>query len=167
MAFPDYRRGERDRDPEFRAMERDQAGGRATFNDRWQNSYSGMDEPSKDRGYDDYGNRFSSSYRGSYGQLARTTAYDRAPTGFRGRGPKGYRRSDERIREDVCELLTDDPRVDASNIDVSVGTGEVTLSGTVLTREEKRLAEDLAERVSGVWDVQNCLTIAADEARGE
>jgi osmotically-inducible protein OsmY len=123
-------------------MQRNQSGGGASFNDRWQNSYRGMDEASKDRGYD-----------------------QREPVSFRGRGPKGYRRSDERIREDVCELLTDDPRVDASNIDVSVGSGEVTLSGIVLTREEKRLAEDLAEYVSGVWDVQNCLTIAADEAR--
>ena len=87
--------------------------------------------------------------------------------GERDRDPKGYRRSDERIREDVCESLTDDPRIDASNIDVSVGTGEVTLSGNVLTREEKRLAEDLAARISGVWDVQNCLAIAAGEAHEE
>jgi hypothetical protein len=29
--------------------------------------------------------------------------------GFAGRGPKGYQRSDERIREDICERLADDP----------------------------------------------------------
>jgi hypothetical protein len=77
MASPDYRRGERDADPEFRAMERDQVGGRATFNDRWQHSYRGTDELSKERGYDDYGNRFSTSYGGSYGQLRQPTDYDR------------------------------------------------------------------------------------------
>jgi hypothetical protein len=39
---------------------------------------------------------------------------EREPISFRGRGPKDYRRP-ERIREDVCELLTDDPRIDASH----------------------------------------------------
>jgi hypothetical protein len=29
----------------------------------------------------------------------------------RGRGPKGYTRSDDRIREEVCDRLTDDPVV--------------------------------------------------------
>jgi osmotically-inducible protein OsmY len=69
-------------------------------------------------------------------------------------------RSDERVREHVCASLTDDPRVDATEIDVSVGGGEVILSGTVLTRAEKSLAQDLAQNVSGVWNVQNCLSVA-------
>jgi len=78
---------------------------------------------------------------------------------FSGHGPKGYRRSDERIREDVCDLLTDDPRIDASEIDVAVANGEVTLAGTVMDRWWKRLAEDLAVSVSGVRDVHNRLTV--------
>jgi hypothetical protein len=77
----------------------------------------------------------------------------------RGRGPKGYRRSDERIREDVSDRLTDDSWLDASNIEVSVDDGEVTLSGSVDSRDAKRRAEDLAERVSGVGDVQNQLKV--------
>jgi len=77
----------------------------------------------------------------------------------RGRGPKGYTRSDERIREDVSDRLTDDPYVDASEIEVSVSGGEVTLSGTVDSREAKRRAEDIAERVSGVRHVQNNLRV--------
>ena len=77
----------------------------------------------------------------------------------RGRGPKGYKRSDDRIREDVCDRLTDDPRVDASEIEVSVAGCEVTLSGTVDSREAKRRAEDCAERVSGVTHVQNNLRV--------
>jgi osmotically-inducible protein OsmY len=77
----------------------------------------------------------------------------------RGRGPKGYTRSDDRIREDVNDRLTDDWRVDASNIDVSVSTGEVTLSGTVDSRDAKRRAEDLAENISGVKHVQNNLRV--------
>jgi osmotically-inducible protein OsmY len=77
----------------------------------------------------------------------------------RGRGPKGYQRSDERIREDVNDRLTDDPHIDASDIDVTVSSREVTLSGTVKSRFEKRHAEDLAESVSGVSHVQNNLRV--------
>jgi hypothetical protein len=80
---------------------------------------------------------------------------------FRGRGPQGYRRSDERIREDVCECLTLDDRIDASNIDVAVKEGEVTLSGTVSSRDEKHRAEELIERISGVKDVSNTLRVSA------
>ena len=77
----------------------------------------------------------------------------------RGRGPKGYQRSDERILEDVNDRLTDDPHIDASEIDVSVSNREVTLNGTVNSRFEKRHAEDLAESVSGVSHVQNNLRV--------
>ncbi|MEE1657966.1 BON domain-containing protein [Microvirga sp. CF3062] len=82
----------------------------------------------------------------------------------RGRGPKGYQRSDARILEDVNDRLTEDPHVDASEIDVRVENREVTLTGTVNSRFEKRHAEDIAESVSGVTHVQNNLRIqqAAD-----
>lgn len=77
----------------------------------------------------------------------------------RGRGPKNYSRSDDRIREDVSDRLTDDPLVDASEIEVTVTGQEVTLSGTVPTRSQRRLAEDCAESVSGVKHVQNNLRV--------
>jgi hypothetical protein len=87
---------------------------------------------------------------------------------FRGRGPQSYTRSDERIREEVCDLLTDDETLDATSIDVQVANGEITLSGTVRDREGKRCAEDLAESVSGVRNVQNQLRVqtGADSASG-
>jgi len=78
---------------------------------------------------------------------------------YRGVGPKGYVRSDERIRERVCDDLMDDPWVDASGIEVSVKNGEVTLSGTVADRDAKRWAEDAAEHVGGVKHVQNNLRV--------
>jgi hypothetical protein len=86
---------------------------------------------------------------------------DGRPTGgaHRGRGPKGYKRSDDRIHEDVCERLTEDPFIDASNIEVAVTEGEVTLNGTVSSRGLKRRAEDLAEMASGVAHVQNNLRV--------
>ena len=77
----------------------------------------------------------------------------------RGRGPRGYTRSDERIKEDVSDRLADDRWVDASEIDVTVNASEVTLSGTVESREARRRAEDIVERVSGVSYVQNNLRV--------
>lgn len=82
-----------------------------------------------------------------------------ADEGHRGRGPKNYNRSDDRIREDVSDRLSDDRHIDASDIDVSVSAGEVTLDGTVDSRMAKRHAEDIAEDCSGVKHVQNNLRI--------
>ncbi|WP_063776700.1 BON domain-containing protein [Microvirga massiliensis] len=84
----------------------------------------------------------------------------------RGRGPKNYTRSDDRIREDVNDRLSDDPLVDASEIEVQVSGCEVTLSGTVDSREAKRRAEDIAERVSAVKHVQNNLRVNQQGTRG-
>lgn len=83
---------------------------------------------------------------------------------YRGLGPRGYQRSDERIREDVCDLLTDNPLIDASGLDVSVENCEVTLSGAVKSREDKRRAESVAELIPGVRDVHNRLHIVSDIA---
>lgn len=83
----------------------------------------------------------------------------------RGRGPRGYTRSDDRIREDVSDRLSDDWRVDASDIEVAVAAGEVTLTGTVNNREDKRRAEDIADDCSGVKHVQNNLRVQDRRAR--
>nr|WP_307158068.1 BON domain-containing protein [Rhizobium paknamense] len=77
----------------------------------------------------------------------------------RGKGPRGYKRTDARVLEDVNDRLSDDPAVDASDIDVQVADGEVTLSGEVSSRYEKRRAEDVAESVSGVHNVQNNIRV--------
>ena len=77
----------------------------------------------------------------------------------RGRGPKSYKRADSRIQEDINDRLTEDPWLDATYIEVSVTGGEATLTGLVLSREDKRRAERLAEDVSGVSDVQNNLRL--------
>ena len=84
-------------------------------------------------------------------------------SGHRGRGPRDYRRSDARILDDVSLRLTDDPLVDASDIEVAVRDCEVTLSGAVASRYEKRRAEDIAEAVSGVSFVQNNLRVRLRE----
>jgi osmotically-inducible protein OsmY len=99
--------------------------------------------------------------RGAYGGFG-AEGYSQEQGMYRGRGPRNYRRSDERIREDVCDCLTDDPRLDASNVEVTVKDCEVTLAGSVNRREDKRRAEDLVERISGVKDVRNNLRVSQE-----
>ncbi|MDQ2657664.1 MAG: BON domain-containing protein [Bacteroidota bacterium] len=77
----------------------------------------------------------------------------------RGKGPRNYSRSDDRIKEDVNDRLSDDPFIDASDIDVSVSNGEVSLTGHVDHRSTKRRAEDIAESVSGVKNVENRIRV--------
>ena len=84
----------------------------------------------------------------------------RQPGLHRGKGPQGYKRSDERVREAVCEALTENHEVDATNIDVNVREGEVTLSGTVEDRWQKRAAEDAVGDLPGVRDLHNQIRIA-------
>lgn len=78
---------------------------------------------------------------------------------YTGHGPQGYKRSDERITEDVNERLTQHGHLDASMIQVKVKDGEVTLTGSVPDRQAKRMAEDIAESCSGVKEVQNQLRV--------
>jgi hypothetical protein len=112
---------------------------------------------------------------GSYRHAGTQDALPRDPGGeghihrgtgpHRGKGPAGYQRSDERIRELVCESLTDDDQIDASRIDVKVENGEVTLTGSVDDRHAKRDAEDCACSIAGVRDVQNLLRVQPDDGR--
>lgn len=104
-----------------------------------------------------FGSGFDEGFRGR--DFGSPGADLRNRGGFAGRGPKGYTRTDDRIREDVCERLSQDDDVDASEIEVSVTDGEVTLRGTVVTRSMKHDAEDIAEKVSGVKDVHNELRV--------
>ncbi|MDM7921135.1 MAG: BON domain-containing protein [Pyrinomonadaceae bacterium] len=117
------------------------------------------------REYGPGGSQGESSGREHYARQAfdRGTEFrfnDQPQSGLhRGKGPRGYSRSDERIREDVNERLWDDSHLDASDIEVEVKSGEVTLRGEVDDRNAKRRAEDLAESCSGVKNVQNSLRI--------
>ena len=84
---------------------------------------------------------------------------DQLAASHRGKGPKGYRPSDERLRERLCERLTDDPFVDASDIEVSVANGEITLSGSVETRRMKYAIEDSVSDVPGVNAIHNSIQV--------
>ncbi|HEU4600597.1 MAG TPA: BON domain-containing protein [Steroidobacteraceae bacterium] len=100
-----------------------------------------------------------SSYGRSYGEDDRGGAWQQEWRGsHRGRGPKGYARSDERLREMICERLTDDPRIDASEIDVEVHEQTVKLTGSVPNRQTKYEVEDLVEHC-GAKDIDNQLRV--------
>lgn len=77
----------------------------------------------------------------------------------RGKGPRGYTRSDERIEEEINDRLTWHPDIDASEVDVRVRHGVVTFEGTVDSRFVKRLVTDVADDVDGVKKVHNKLRI--------
>lgn len=112
----------------------------------------------EDRGWWDRASDEVASWFGDE-EAERRRRMDERRARHRGRGPKGYRRSDDRIKEDVSDRLSDDWYLDASDIEVNVDSGEVTLSGTVDSRSDKRRAEDLAESVSGVTNVENRLRV--------
>ena len=85
----------------------------------------------------------------------------------RGRGPKGYERSDERIKELICERLTDDPAIDASEVTVDVNNKVVRLTGTVDDRRTKYLIEDVIEHCGGVRDIDNQLRVQTQGSQSQ
>lgn len=76
-----------------------------------------------------------------------------------GRGPKGWSRTDERLREAVCEAMMHDRLLDARGIEVQVEDRTVILAGHVGGASDITLAEMIARRVAGVSDVQSTLTV--------
>jgi osmotically-inducible protein OsmY len=86
---------------------------------------------------------------------------------FRGRGPKGYERSDDRLRELICEALTDDDQIDASDISVEVKSSQVKLTGTVSDRQKKYMVEEMIEDMSGVKEVDNQLRVRREQGDGD
>ena len=83
---------------------------------------------------------------------------------YRGRGPKGYQRSDERLQEVICDRLTDDPRIDASDISVEVRDCVVRLTGSVDDRRTKYDVEELVERC-GAKEIDNQLRVQPNTRR--
>jgi osmotically-inducible protein OsmY len=77
-----------------------------------------------------------------------------------GRRPQLQRRSDDKIYQEIWELLTNNADLDASEVELHVESGEVTLTGTVDSRDAKWLTEDLVNSVTGVREVNNRIKVA-------
>jgi len=176
-----YGRGERDRDQSWNYGDRDRDRGSSIYNP--QRYGSGLGGSTMRGGYGlgygetnygrNWGNTQEGNYRGaqrgreddSFGQQLRDAGHQIARKVKRAfRGPKGYKRSDERVREDVNDRLAQQDDFDPSDIEVTVSNSEVTLTGTVQSRHEKFLAEEIADDVSGVNDVHNQLRVRRDAA---
>ena len=151
----DYVREARGRDPDLYERRRDDAAA----------THAATRYRPRERDYDrlltGYGE--SSGYRESArGSDERSGLYGSdypVRGGYRGKGPRGYVRADERIREDLCERLTQDDTIDASDIGIDVQNGIVTLNGSVEQRWIKHRVEDIADACSGVKDVVNQLRV--------
>ena len=107
-----------------------------------------------------YGNPPGHQFWREYGERSGGQASQQYGSGrFSGRGPRGYRRSDERIREDACELLTRHGEIDASEMEIEVTGATVVLRGTADSGRIRRLAEELVESIPGVREVRNELRV--------
>lgn len=122
--------------------------------------YEAYGEPAWHRPLGDTGDADIQVYSPSSGfRMSPTDERMGMPRGpsFAGFGPSNYRRTDERIHEDVCERLRADPDLDASGIEVRVQGGIVWLEGIVDSRELRWHGDELAASVWGVRDVHNRL----------
>jgi hypothetical protein len=97
------------------------------------------------------------SYGGGRGYLFSESLSLHGP--YAGRGPKGYKRSDQQIVEEACQRLERDGEIDASEIEVSAEEGTIRLRGTVPDRQTKRRAEECVESIYGAQDVMNELRV--------
>ena len=109
----------------------------------------------------DYKNRNPFRNNDFYGHRKRDYSFE-GP--HRGKGPKNYSRSSERIKDDAAKRLMEDSLVDASDIEIQVKDTDLILSGTVKSRFEKHRSEVLVENVSGIKGVQNNLRVKGEKA---
>jgi osmotically-inducible protein OsmY len=119
----------------------------------------------------DFGSHAFRPQNSSYGNSAdynagRFSSQNYAPSAgrFAGKGPKGYKRSDERIKEEISELIMHHPEVDGSDIEVEVASADVTLTGSVPERKMKHAVEDLIERTLGVGEIHNQLKVKKSDS---
>jgi osmotically-inducible protein OsmY len=155
--------------------------GRAQYGQRAQGGYGYSGGREFSQGRQDYGQQYPSQsfdqpyppgFQDNYGAPQRAGSYGSGSAGsagfgmHSGKGPKGYTRSDERLKEVICEKLTDDPDIDASEISVDVTGQIVKLTGTVDDRATKYEVEELIERCGGVKDIDNQLRVRSGASQG-
>jgi osmotically-inducible protein OsmY len=121
---------------------------------RWQQGYG-----QQGYGQQGYGQQGYGGQQGYYGQQGYwQQGYGQEQRRI-GRPPKGFQRSDERVREEISEIVMRTYWIDAGDVTIEVRDGEVTLTGTVDDRQQKRAIEDVAEQVLGVKDVHNQIRV--------
>ena len=114
-------------------------------------------------GQGSYTSRYVPGTNHPYADREAHDRYNRAhfPQGpHRGKGPKSFTPSDERLKERVNELLMEHAEIDATHVEVAVHSGVVSVAGTVEDRQQRRAIEALIEGLFGVRDVQLSIKIA-------
>jgi osmotically-inducible protein OsmY len=109
-------------------------------------------------GYSGAGSYGSQGWQEPYGEGQQYGSPGSGQGMHRGKGPKNYQRSDERLKEMLCERLREDPHIDASEVTVNVQGGRITLEGSVDSRQAKNAIEEVADQL-GIEDVQNNLRV--------
>ena len=127
-----------------------------------------MSRYNRDEDFENYGSEFATDLRSNRspkrGRLEGVTRLHRRngnipAHNFTGVGPKNYVRSDQRLRDDICDELSYSPDIDAREIDVEVNQGVITLKGNVPDKWMKYEAEDIAEHITGVKEIKNDLKV--------
>lgn len=135
--------------------------GTGNYGDGGASPTGGFDQRTRRRNYGSLGqDTFSSDF--SPARQWRADSQRRYRT-----GPKGYTRSDERLREDICERLMLADSVDPTEVSVTVKEGKVVLEGSVPNRGMKHTIEDLVDAAPGVQDIENRIRVERAESRWE
>jgi osmotically-inducible protein OsmY len=166
VSTPRYQRLHRYGRPQYDLAGDYDRGYRRDYSDRYDQSYYRSELEQPDRGWWERMSDEVASWFGDEEAERRRRMDEVAEGNHRGKGPRGYKRSDGRVMEDVNDRLTDYSHLDASDIEVTVVDGVVKLEGWVDSRWAKRSAEDIVETVSGVKDVQNNLRVGRATSEG-
>lgn len=123
-------------------------------------------------GYDDNSRYPEHSLQGEYSDESAMSYENQSRRDYRSaaprypRGPKGYQRSDERLKEDISERLMEAYHIDSSEVTVEVRGAKVSLEGTVPSRHMKHAIEDMVDRCPGVLDIDNRIRVAGPNYQG-
>ncbi len=114
----------------------------------------------------DYNPTYEDQYRARRNRWSEDIRSIASRENYSGKGPKGYKRSIDKIKDEACEILARDFELDASNIEVEIKENFLFLKGFVFSRQDKKKAESLVEDISGIDDVQNQLQIKKNSVEG-
>lgn len=149
---------------EYWEMERDRgyfARGHHGGSSGWDTAYEGGQRPGHGGGFGHFGaydiGAGEPDYRRGYGGGRRRESRPN----HAGKGPR-MRRTDERIKDLVHEVLTEHSGIDASEITIEVKEGDVYLTGSVTDRRMKYRAEDAVDELWGIGDIYNKLEVVRD-----
>jgi len=144
-------------------------GSHSPYNYQNQNRYGQQNrEDSTIQNYSGWGtssdsdSEYEGSRRGSPSQLGNMYGLNREYSSkgrFSGTTPKNFKRSDERIYDEICDRLSQGGHFDVSDVEIKVEDGEVTLEGSLDNRSDKHRIEMLADSVMGVKEITNQIKI--------